>query len=129
MLVALFDRRDRHHRSAAAQWETLRGPISTVWPVITEALHLLDFSAPAREAIFDLVETGAMPLAPLSAEDVPRIRALMKKYADIPMDLADACLVRVAEREKIGTVYTFDGGFRIYAPSHRKRLKILPAAR
>jgi predicted nucleic acid-binding protein len=127
MLVALFDRRDRHHRSAAVQWETLRGPISTVWPVITEALHLLDFSAPSCEAIFDLVETGAMPLAPLSTEDVPRIRALMKKYADVPMDLADACLVRVAEREKIGTVYTFDGDFRVYAPAHRKRLKILPA--
>src|SRR5262245_5871069 len=106
--VALFDRRDRHHARVAAAWRSLRSPVETIWPVLTEAFHLLDFSSDAVEAMFDLVETGAMRLLPLSAEDVPRIRQLMARYSSVPMDLTDACLVRIAERERIKTVFTVD---------------------
>jgi len=70
---------------------------------------------------------GAVVLAPLDASDVPRMRELMRKYRDRPMDLADAALVRVAEREKIRTIFTVDrSDFETYRPSRTWRFSILP---
>ncbi len=127
-LVALFDARDRHHRRVTDVWRAIRSPVETVWPVLTEAFHLLATSSPACDAMFDLVETGAMTLASLDYADVPRVRELMVKYADLPMDLADACLVRVAERERIRTVFTVDRrGFGVFAPRHVRRFSVWPA--
>ena len=61
------------------------------------------------------------------AADVPRMRALMKKYRDLPMDLADAALVRVAEREGLSTVITIDrSDFASYRLHGTKRFRILP---
>ncbi len=58
---------------------------------------------------------------------VPRIRELMAKYRDRPMDFADAALVRVAERERIETIFTVDrSDFEVYRLFGRKRFKILP---
>jgi hypothetical protein len=126
-LVALFDARDGHHRRVTDVWRGIRQPVETIWPVLTEAFHLLAFSTTACGAIFDLVESGAMVLAPLDCHDAPRIRELMAKYADLPIDLADACLVRVAERERIRTVFTVDRrGFGVFAPRHVRRFSLWP---
>ncbi len=127
-LVALFDARDRHHARVVEQWRRLATPVETVLPVLTEALYLLDFSRTAVEAIFDLVETGAMKVLPMDRVDLARVRELMMKYSDVPMDFADACLVRVAERELLVHVFTVDRrGFTVFAPKHVRRLKLLPA--
>lgn len=124
-IVALFNRDDRAHAACVAVWKTFRGPVETVWPVVTEALYLLDGSA--MTAVLDLVQSGALVVRDLGPDDVPRVRELMLKYADTPMDFADACLVRVAERERIRTVFTLDRrGFCAYAPSHVRRLALLP---
>jgi predicted nucleic acid-binding protein len=127
-LVAWFDRADRHHQACAKVWRTLAGPVETVLPVITEALHLLDFSSRARDALFDLVTQGALLLDEVAVDDLSRIRELVAKYADLPLDFADACLVRVAEREQIRTVFTLDRrGFGVVAPEHIRRFRLLPA--
>jgi uncharacterized protein len=129
-LVALFDRHDRHHVPVLAAWRELRGPVETVWPVVTEAFHLLAFSVPACEALFDLLQTRAMQILDLTDADVPRVRELMAKYADLPMDLADACLIRVGERERIRVVFTIDRrGFSAFAPKHVRRFTLLPRTR
>jgi predicted nucleic acid-binding protein len=110
------------------QWRTLSAPVETILPVLTEALYLLDFSRTAVEAVFDLVETGALKVLPIGLDDLVRVRELMAKYSDIPMDFADACLVRVAEREAVVHVFTVDRrGFTVFAPKHVRRLKLLPA--
>ena len=58
--------------------------------------------------------------------DIPRIQELMKKYRNLPMDLADAALVRVAERDKLQSVFTLDyHGFRLYRPSHVRSLSLI----
>ena len=68
-----------------------------------------------------------MRLVPLLLDDVPRMRELMHKYRDRPMDLADAALVRVAERDEIREIFTVDkSDFEIYRIHGRQRFRILP---
>lgn len=77
-------------------------------PSVSWLSYLLGFSRAAVEAVFDLFDTGAMKVLPVDRADLPRVRELMTKYSDVPMDFADACLVRVAERESVICVFTVD---------------------
>ena len=126
-LIALFNKNDDYHQRCVQTFKTLRFPLLTVWPVITEAMYLLSFSGAAQDALWEWFKRDAMSLAALSATDVPRIQQLMKKYRDLPMELADAALVCVAEREKLRSLFTLDlHDFRLYRPSHVKSLELLP---
>jgi len=98
-LVALIHADDQHHDRCKAVLRSLREPMTTVWLAFTEAMYLLNFSWRAQEALWEMLERGVL-LLPLDSTDVPRMRQLMEKYKDLPMDLADAALVRVAERER-----------------------------
>lgn len=103
-------------------------PLGTVWPVVAEAMHLLSFSWRAQEALWDMMETGAVEILPIGIDDVPRMKELMRKYRDLPMDLADATLVRVAERERLRQIFTLDRrDFQIYKPSRIGRFIIFPS--
>ena len=106
-MVALINGNDIHHHACRSTLKTIREPLGTVWPAVTEAMYLLNFSVTAQEALWDLVG-GEFRILQLGAEDFPRMRELMKKYRDLPMDLADAALVRVAEREKVRVIFTID---------------------
>jgi predicted nucleic acid-binding protein len=126
-LVALLDRSDRHHAACVGALRAMRGLIFTVWPVITEAMYLLNFSIKAQNALLEMVELGTLKIASLDERDVPRIRELMNKYKDHPMDLADAALVRIAEREKLRRVFTVDRrDFTVYRLSRLGRFSIVP---
>ena len=107
-LIALVDADDHHHRTCARSFADVRETLGNVWPVLTEALFQVGDVRGGPTAIWKLIERGAVRLLPLDEEDVPRIRELMEKYADLPMDLADAALVRVAERDGLRTVFTVD---------------------
>lgn len=125
-MVALLSANDQHRASCSEAVRRLRGPLATVWPALTEAMHLLKPSPIAQQTLLKQVENGALSLLPLAATDVPRMKELMRKYADRPMDLADAALVRVAERERIFTIFTVDrSDFAAYRPLGR-RFKIVP---
>ena len=124
-MVALINRDDLHHRACRSTLETIREPIGTVWPEVTEAMYLLNFSLTAQEALWELV--AEFRLLQLGSEDFPRMRELMKKYRDLPLDLADAALVRVAEREKVRVVFTIDRkDFSVYRPHRLGRFTLLP---
>ncbi|MGH7770887.1 MAG: type II toxin-antitoxin system VapC family toxin [Candidatus Binatia bacterium] len=126
-LVAVLDRSDPHHAVCVQTVQTIRDPLVTVWPAITEAMYLLRFSWDAQAALWEMVETEAVRLLPLDHTDVPRIKELMRKYRDLPMDLADAALVRVAEREKLRRIFTTDRrDFEVYRPARLGRFSILP---
>ena len=126
-LIALFNKNDDYHQRCVQTFNRLRFPLLTVWPVITEAMYLLSFSGAAQDALWEWFKRDAMSLAALSAADIPRIQQLMKKYRNLPMDLADAALVCVAEREKLRSLFTLDlHDFRLYPPSHVKSLELLP---
>ena len=127
-LVALLDRADPAHEACVATLKTLRSPMVTVWPAFTEAMYLLRGSWLAQKALWSRLETDALALAPLDEVDAPRLRELMEKYRDLPMDLADAALVRVAEREDLTTIFTLDRKhFSTYRAGRRRRFSVLPA--
>lgn len=126
-LVALFNRRDEFHRVCVETLKTFRAPVLTVWPVVTEAMYLLAFSAPAQDALWQFLLARTLLLVPLEPADMPRMRELMHRYRDRRMDLADAALIRAAEREKIRTIFTIDQrDFRIYQPAHLRSFHLLP---
>lgn len=126
-LVALIDRSDPHHRTCAAALTTVRDPLVTVWPAFTEAMYLLRSSAQAQHALWEMINVGGVRIVELGHDDCPRMRELMWKYRDLPMDLADAALVRVAERERLRRVFTIDRhDFEIYRPYRLGRFEILP---
>lgn len=129
-LVALINTADRDHEACKSALERLSEPLGTVWPAVTEAMYLLRGSWIAQKALCDMLEEHAVEILSLTAADLPRIRELMQKYRDLPMDLADAALVRVAERERIRRVFTLDRrDFTIYRPAGLGRFAILPSSR
>jgi uncharacterized protein len=126
-LVALIDRSDDWHPLSRRTFEELDAPLITVWPAITEASHLLKHVERGQANLLRLVESGAIKVASLDTDDLPRMRELMTKYHDLPMDLADAALVRVAERDQIDRVFTIDRrDFEIYRPARISRFRIMP---
>ena len=126
-LVALINRSDVWHERCLAISRTLGEQLLTVWPAVTEAVFLARRSLIAQSEILFIIEDGEVQFAELDRSDVPRIRELMDKYHDLPMDLADAALVRVAERERIRTIFTLDRrDFEIYRPGRIGRFHILP---
>ena len=127
-LVALLHEDDDMHESCKATFQSLDETLVTVWPVLTEAMHLLRFSSVAQGALCEMIESEAVSILPLDEADVPRMKALMRQYRDLPMDFADAALVRVAEREKLLKVFTLDRrDFQIYRPSRVGRFTIIPS--
>ena len=126
-LVALLDRGDPEHADCVLALKTVRAPLVTVWPAFTEAMYLLRGSWPTQKALWSRLETDALGLAPIEEADAPRMRELMEKYRDLPMDLADAALVRVAERESLTEIFTLHRAhFRAYRPGRRRSFSIVP---
>lgn len=126
-LVAVIRSDDQHYETCAATLPLLQEPLLTPWPVISEAMHLLKYSQQAQDALWEMIETEIVLLTDLNADDMKRMRYLMRKYRDLPMDLADAALVAVAERERINRIFTTDRrDFSIYKPAGMKRFEIIP---
>ena len=126
-LVALVDADDQHHPGCVNAFKQIREPLATVWPAFTEAMYLLGDLPPAQEALWEMLTRAAIQILSLTTNDVPRMRELMRKYANRPMDLADAALLRVAEREGLRKIFTVDrGDFAVYRLHGRTRLTLIP---
>jgi uncharacterized protein len=127
-LIALIHEDDNEHEHCREAFATMDEPLGTVWPVVAEAMYLLSFSWRAQVALWDMLETGAVEILPIGFDDISRMKELMRKYRDLPMDLADAALVRVAERERLRRIFTLDRrDFQIYKPSRIGRFTIFPS--
>ena len=125
--VALIDRSEGRHEECVQWLRDFRGNIFSSEAVLTEVLYLLNFSSRARSAALDFVLSGAIILVPPSLESLKRVKKLMEKYKDIPMDYADASLVSIAEDLSITEVVTFDvKDFSIYRLSSKQPFVILP---
>jgi predicted nucleic acid-binding protein len=111
-LVALLSRADQNHGWAAAQAARFPPPWRTCESVLSEALHLLGVrGSPGLAA---LVRRRAVVVSFDLGDEVERVLGLLLKYADVPMSLADACLVRMSEVLADPVILTTDGDFRVY---------------
>lgn len=115
--LALANPKDRHHVRAVFRLRDLEEPLITTWPVVTESCHLLGTRLGAEtQAVFlnDLAK-GAAELFALEPAALPRLSELTRQYADLPMDLADASLVLLAEHLGHGRILSTDQrDFRTY---------------
>lgn len=129
-ILALLDRSDRWHKICVDEFQKLRLPLATSEAVLTELFHLVGDSPHEMEAAWRLVESGAILLAKIENVELPEIHDLMTRYADRPMDFADATLVHLAKREGLSTIFTVDhSDFDTYRIEGRRRFRVLPAAR
>ena len=127
VLVGYLDADDGLHERSLAGLSAATGDLVTTWPALTEAMHLLGRKGWAQqEALLALLGDGEVLVAELGTEDLPRLTALMSKYKNRPMDLADASLIRVAERDGIDTIVTLDRDFQVYRAAGIGALKIIP---
>lgn len=104
----------RFHSWTVEQWKRLRPPLLTCEPVLTEAAFLLTREGRDAGAMFELLERKVIRIALSVQEEQADLRAVMHRYRNRPMSLADACLVRFSEIHKSGEVFTLDSEFRIY---------------
>ena len=114
--LALLNRRDQNHTRAKLALERCLPPFVTTWPVLTETCHLaLRLGVDVEIGFLEAIDRGAVKMFDLGPPHLPRIVALMKKYRDLPMDLADASLVIAAEDLRSGDILsTDDRDFRTY---------------
>ncbi len=124
-LVALLNRRDRHHRWAKDQWAEIAPPLLTCESVLAEACFLVQPFAGGHMAVLEMVRRNVLDLSFRLAEETAAVSRLLKKYQDVPMSLADGCLVRMAEQHPESVVFTLDGDFEIYRKYRRQRIPTL----
>lgn len=107
-VVALFDPKDASHPRCREVLETLREPLVTTVPVLTEAFHMLSPSSPGADRLRDFIARGGATVWFFDGAALLRAFELMEQYADHPMDLADASLIVAAEALATTKVFTID---------------------
>jgi predicted nucleic acid-binding protein len=113
-IVALLDRSERHHEECAGVVLDLEGALLTCEAVIAEACYLLRQVSGAAAAVLENVARGTFLIPYRLADRAASVQKLMKKYANAPMDFADACLVDLASAQSTGRILTLDSDFRLY---------------
>ncbi len=124
-LIALIDQRDRYHAWAKARFGEIVPPLLTCESVLSEACFLARRLRAGVPAILGLFEQGVCALTFALASNFDLVSATIQQYADVPMSLADACLVRMSEIVANCVVLTLDSDFRIYRRHKRQRIPLL----
>jgi predicted nucleic acid-binding protein len=124
-LVAFLDRRDRYHTWAKAQWAEIEPPLLTCEAVVTEACFLVRDLPGGSTTVVDMLTRGVVRIEYDLQVDAASIGKLLSRYANLPMSLADACLVRMAEQFAGSRVLTIDRGFRVFRMHGRR---VIPTA-
>lgn len=127
-LVAYFNRRDRWHRWAVGQMAALHPPLLTCEPVLTEACLLIQRAGGRPVDLIRKIAQRSLEIGIDLEEDASGIESLMQRYADPPMSLADACLVRLTERFPDCRLFTLDGDFEHYRRNARQVIPLLRPA-
>lgn len=123
--VAYANATDQHHAWAVTQLQSIKPPLVTCEPVLTEISFLLQRCGQDAAAVLSKVQAGVIEVGLDLQADAPALEALMRRYADTPMSLADACLVCLAERHADCRVFTLDRDFRHYRRHGRQVIPLL----
>ncbi len=124
-LVAILNGRDRHHLWAREMFDTVAPPLATCEAVISEACFLVREIKGGPQAVFGLLERGVLEIAFRLVQNRAAVQSLMVRYANVPMSVADACLVRMTELDPRATVLTLDGDFKVYRRYARQTVPVL----
>ncbi len=124
-LVAAIDRRDEYHQWAQDMLAQVRPPLITCEPVLTEACFLLSRTNTGPAPALEMVSRGAIAIPFRLDRQFDYVARLMRKYGDIGVSLADACLVRMAELYDDAPVLTLDGHFKVYRRHGRRVIPTL----
>ncbi len=129
-LIAIIDADEPDHDRCLHALDELTLPLVSTWPAFTDAMYLLARAGGmhAQRALWKLVHTDRLVVADLSASAVEHSARLMDRYADLPMDLADATLVAYAEEQGHRTVFTLDSDFGVYRIRGRLPFRVIPQA-
>jgi len=123
--VALLDRDERHHVQCIETVSDLTGPLVTCESAVAEACYLLRGTPGAPEAIIENVANGVFQTPVRLADQASAVEKLLRKYRDVPMSLADACLVDLADQMDTGLILTLDRDFEIYRWRSRRKFELL----
>ena len=126
-IVALLDADEAHHDWARGQFDTLAPPLLTCEAVLSETSFLLQRIGADPSLPVTLVERGMLRIVPLlnSSDDALAVGRLIRRYRDVPMSFADACLVRLVERTDRASILTLDSDFGIYRQARRRVIPLL----
>lgn len=126
-LVAILSQNDQYHELCVKTLEDLPGPLLTCWPVITEAAWLLREYPLAIEKLLRSITDGFLEILPVRGTEAKGITDVMKRYASLGPQFADAMLVYLANRENISTIFTLDRrDFSVYRTGRKGALRIVP---
>jgi uncharacterized protein len=123
-LVAYLRERDAYHDWAVAAFGGLDPPAITCEPVLTEACFLVERNGRPGTLVLDYALAAGIQIGLQLGSEIDSVRALMHRYQDVPMSLADACLVRLAEMTGL-PICTLDTDFAIYRADGRRALALI----
>ena len=127
-LIALFDSSEKHHHPVKAFLKAHPYRYVSTIAVFTEVSHMLDFSTNAQKDFYQWVMHKGVIISDINQHDMPRLVDLTQKYADLPMDFADASLVITAEKTGIREIISLDRDFDIYLLPGKEQIRNIYAA-
>jgi uncharacterized protein len=127
VVVALLDRSERLHEACAKALQEIEAPLITCEAVITESCYLLRNLAGASEAVVENIAAGIFQVPLQLSREAAGVKQILRKYRDRKIDLADACLIRLADEFGTADILTLDGDFAIYRWGRNKAFRMLPS--
>ena len=126
VIVALLDQSERTHQLCVNTVRGMVAPLVTCEAVITESCYLLRGLAGAPEAVIENVRGRIFQIPFQLSQDSQGVKSILRKYRDREIDLADACLIRLAEIMGSGQILTLDKDFSVYRWGRNKPFHVLP---
>jgi predicted nucleic acid-binding protein len=124
-LVAYFDASETRHEWCVRHFESLKPPLLSCEAAIVEAVYLISSHGGNAGRIFEFLRDGIIEVPFQLSKEAEAVAALMRRYADLPMDLADACLVRMSEKRQDVRIFTLDRDFKIYRRHGRQIIPLI----
>jgi len=125
VIVAVLDKRDRDHERCRHALRKNTQPLATCEAVVNESCHLLGHVPGAAEAVLASMEEGIYEIRFQLTRAIQDVASLMRKYSDLPMDFADACLVQMADELDTGDIFTLDSDFSHYLWRKNRKFNLL----
>jgi predicted nucleic acid-binding protein len=125
VIVAYLDKRDERHKWTYEQMKVLPAPYSVCESVITESCFLVSRLHNGKKNVLEMLKAGFLEIDFSLSSEIEAVENLMQKYENVPMSLADACLVRMSETIKDSVVFTTDSDFHIYRKNGKQKIDLI----